>query len=121
MTKLYYGHGLTEASHHFQTEPEAVKERLTDTSLTKMSFSLSFFPLNSQWKPMLQARLPHLLQLLLRSPVLPESVQLQTLCVVTLLGLLQVTTLNLQSLHCLHCPHHLLLCLGNTQKYTRCI
>lgn len=120
MTKLYYGHGLTEASHHFQTEPEAGKERLTDTSLTKMSFSLSFFSLNSQWKPMLQARLPHLLQLLLRSPVLPESVQLQTLCVVTLLGLLQVTTLNLQSLHCLHCPHHLLLCLGNTQKY-RCI
>lgn len=39
MTKLYYGHGLTEASHHFQTEPEAGKERLTDTT----SFSLSFF------------------------------------------------------------------------------
>lgn len=56
------------------------------------------------------------LLLFLRSSFFPQSVQLQTLAVVTLLGLLEVTALNLQRLYSLHSAHHLLLRLRHTHK-----
>lgn len=59
----------------------------------------------------------NLLQFFLWCPLLSEPVQLQTFAVVTLFWLLKVTALNLQSLHCLHGPHHLLFRLDGKRTH----